>query len=193
MSELRNVVDKYLKKKKSEVENEWNRHSEAAGDAVARIETEEKSKGYDLNVTGRLACFGMKMWTLEYGKGSLMDRDNPFLDEYTHSRYWNPARSYNLNTVRTRPLEKYYDLDGNEHWGSGIMGKGDGLNIETAWGGYKWSFGKKNQVPVWPASHIVKEAMTRDNIVTQDFKQELLQTFGSSVVLKRLPGKVVIK
>lgn len=48
----------------------------------------------------------------EYGTGSLMDINNPELDEYKNSEYWNPARFD--NKIRTRPKGAYTNIFGEQ-------------------------------------------------------------------------------
>ncbi|MCM0758512.1 hypothetical protein M7775_08000 [Sporomusa sphaeroides DSM 2875] len=43
-------------------------------------------------VISKISASGMKAHILEYGKGSLMDKDNPYLSEYMNSSLWNPNR-----------------------------------------------------------------------------------------------------
>ena len=46
----------------------------------------------------------------EFGKGSLMDTTNPFLNDYKNSDLWNPARSD--NRIRSRPPGEYTNIFG---------------------------------------------------------------------------------
>ena len=59
---------------------------------------------------------GQKALIAEFGRGSLMDRDNPALDEYINGDIFNKERlKYNM-AILTRPRdESYQDLDGNEY------------------------------------------------------------------------------
>ena len=63
----------------------------------------------------------------EYGTGSLMDTDNPHLDDYKNSPMWNPARRD--NKIRTRPDQSgQLDIFGNP-----INGRGrGGFDLEGA-------------------------------------------------------------
>lgn len=61
----------------------------------------------------------------EFGKGSLMDTQNPFLDEYRNSELWNPARSDLV--IRGRPAGSYKNIFGETRVSSGKMA---GLDLE---------------------------------------------------------------
>lgn len=62
----------------------------------------------------------------EFGTGSLMQRDNPYLERYKNSNMWNPARKDYV--IRTRPNSPgQYDIFGNP-----VNGRGDGgVDLET--------------------------------------------------------------
>lgn len=61
----------------------------------------------------------------EWGTGSLMDLDNPFLSDYWNSELWNPARKD--TAIRTRPKGTYTDIFGNEQEAEG---RNPGFNLE---------------------------------------------------------------
>lgn len=61
----------------------------------------------------------------EWGKGSLMDPNNPALNEYRNSPYWNPARK-DL-AIRGRPAGRYRDMFGKMRVSSGKL---RGVNLE---------------------------------------------------------------
>ena len=48
----------------------------------------------------------------EFGSGSLMDVNNPALEDYKNSELWNPARPD--NTIRTRPKGTYTNIFGDQ-------------------------------------------------------------------------------
>lgn len=55
-----------------------------------------------------------------YGKGSKMDINNPFLDSYKNSQYWNTARLSD-NVIRGRPKGTYKNIYGEMVESSGRM------------------------------------------------------------------------
>lgn len=61
-----------------------------------------------------------------YGKGSLMDADNPFLAQYRSSPLWNPER--NDLAIVGRPKGYYINIFGRKVWSSGRKA---GLNVEA--------------------------------------------------------------
>lgn len=60
-----------------------------------------------------------------YGKGSLMDTQNPFLDQYRSGPLWNPSRRDLV--IRGRPAGSYANIFGEEAHSSGRMA---GLDLE---------------------------------------------------------------
>ena len=61
----------------------------------------------------------------EYGKGSLMDQNNPFLQEYKGGELWNPARKDSV--IRGRPAGSYTNIFGEK---VSSQGKAEGRNLE---------------------------------------------------------------
>jgi len=61
----------------------------------------------------------------EWGTGSLMDLQNPFLDDYWNSDLWNPARRD--TAIRTRPEGEYTDIFGERQY---AKGNNPGFNLE---------------------------------------------------------------
>lgn len=60
-----------------------------------------------------------------YGRGSLMDKDNPALEEYMNSEFWNPER--NSSTIVGRPKGTYTNIFGETTTSKGKMA---GLYLE---------------------------------------------------------------
>lgn len=61
----------------------------------------------------------------EWGTGSLMDLNNPFLNDYWNSGLWNPARKDTV--IRTRPGGTYTDIFGDSQHAEG---RNPGFNLE---------------------------------------------------------------
>lgn len=61
----------------------------------------------------------------EWGTGSKMDLNNPFLDQYRNSDLWNPARKD--TAIRTRPQGEYTDIFGEKRY---AKGNNPGFNLE---------------------------------------------------------------
>lgn len=87
-------------------------------------------------------AWGQRAWIDEFGSGSLMDKENPYLPAYKSSKYWNKEREDTEIRTRHRQVPGlefdghkfgYLDLDDNPHRGSGI-GMPHGINIETSTG-----------------------------------------------------------
>ena len=60
-------------------------------------------------VISRISAEGYKAQILEHGKGSLMDKNNPYLSEYMQSELWNPDRRDYDVTGRARGWYKNAD------------------------------------------------------------------------------------
>lgn len=78
-------------------------------------------------VIGTVFAGGMMALVTEWGSGSLADESNPAWDEYTRSKYWNPARDPARHTIRGRPAGEYVNLDDEARHSSG---KKAGINLE---------------------------------------------------------------
>lgn len=85
----------------------------------------------------------------EFGKGSTMDTQNKFLDQYRNSPFWNPARS-DL-AIRGRPAGSYKNIFGETKISSGRMA---GLDLER----YADATGNPDYMPR-PPSHALQTAM----------------------------------
>lgn len=68
-------------------------------------------------IISKINASGMKAQILEYGKGSLMDKDNPYLSEYMQSDMWNPDRREQY--ITGRPRGWYKNADGQLMYSDG--------------------------------------------------------------------------
>lgn len=132
-------------------------------------------------VEGEYRAEGMKMWMLEYGSGSLMDKSNPLLEKYLINNLYNMRYNWRRGQapkggsdpsgteIRTRPKGTYYDLDGKPHEGSGV-----GYSNNWQWGlNAEWLRGGNAVKPVAP-HHIIKDIIPRrDTVHKQQFKEDL--------------------
>lgn len=93
---------------------------EALNEAVKEIQTNEwfygttpvykDMEGYDSYI--EVYANHLKAWIVEYGLGSEMRTDNPYLEEYKNSKYYSPLRKrYADNSVVFRGKGKYEQLD----------------------------------------------------------------------------------
>lgn len=73
-----------------DVKPHWDR-SKVNGDANWKKEILVDS---EKEIAIKYMFYGMKAWVLEYGRGSNMatKKDNPYLDRYIGSRFWNDKR-----------------------------------------------------------------------------------------------------
>lgn len=165
------------KKEMADVNREWGKYS-VDGSASIKFRITQDTPTL---VEGEYRAKGMKMWTLEYGSGSLLDKSNPLLTKYQRSKIYNKSRGQSPNSIRseglfnpngteirTRPKSTYYDLDGVPHKGSGLGYSGKwnyGLNAER--------LGSHSVIPIEP-HHIIKDIVPRrDTVHKQQFKQDL--------------------
>lgn len=173
------VLKSLAAKEMADVRHEWGKYGDVEGTASITFKITENTKTH---VNGEYSAKGMKMWMLEYGSGSLMDKLNPLLEKYKNSEKYNKVRGQspkkksdtalfdpNGTEIRTRPKGTYYDLDGNPQEGSGLGYTSHwhyGLNAEKLGGGYA-------VIPIAP-HHIIKDIVPRrDTVHKQQFKQEL--------------------
>lgn len=182
MSNLAKSVETWAKKNMADIEREWGK-STIDGEAEIKFEIVDDSPN---EITGRFTASGQKMWMNEYGSGSKLDRNNPFLSQYTSSSVFNKERLNEIGefkyAIRTRPKESYQDLDGNTHIGSGI-GMPHGLRAES-----KSTFGN-HAVDAHEPRHTIEETLTGNTVYNEQFKQDLLSSFGATV--KESIAKVV--
>ena len=185
MSKIAKSMEVWAKKNMADINQEWGK-STIDGDAEIHFEITKDSPD---EVTGRFTASGQKMWMNEYGSGSKLDRSNPFLSQYTSSSVFNRERLNEIGdfeyAIRTRPSDHYYqDLDGNNHRGSGI-GMPHGLRLES-----KSTFGNL-AVDAHEPKHTIKETLTGNTVYNEQFKQDLLDSFGMTI--KESIAKVVHK
>jgi len=92
-----------------------------------------------------LASIAGGAWAVmdEFGTGSLMDMNNPALNDYKNSELWNPARTDTI--IRTRPAGTYTNIFGETRVGHG---KG-GFDLEQKGGIYSPT----------PPSHAIENAL----------------------------------
>ena len=159
-------------KETADVERGWSKYGKVNGNASITFTITKETKNL---VEGEYRAKGMKMWMLEYGSGSLMDKSNPLLDKYTGSTKYNwrrgssPISDPGGTEIRTRPKGTYYDLDGKPQEGSGLGHSAKwqwGLDAEKLRGGHAVK-------PIEP-HHIIKDIVPRRNTVhKQQFKEDL--------------------
>jgi hypothetical protein len=141
-SELITYVDKAIEKTAWNVKNklediirrEYTGFSLSLGQAtIDSVIVKEVS----LQVSIVLKASGQKALIAEYGKGSLMDKDNPGLANYLSGYEFNTLRlKYGLATLARLKGDYYLDLDGNVHegksnnpyWNVEIPSKRHGVN-----------------------------------------------------------------
>ena len=165
-------------KEMADVKREWGKYS-VDGNASINFRITQNTPTL---VEGEYRAQGMKMWTLEYGSGSLLDKSNPLLEKYKRGNVYNHLRGRSPTArgekslfdpdgteIRTRPKGTYYDLDGKPHEVSGLGFSSHwkfGLNAEKLGGGHA-------VVPIEP-HHIIKDIVPRrDTVHKQQFKQDL--------------------
>lgn len=128
MSAIADSLLKTMEENAEDIKQEWRNDALAEDDEAFSQEIETNiTEDSPKMVCGEYRASGQAMWVHEYGKGSEMDPENPYLDDYKSSKYWNENRGPD-GEIRTR-TGPYKDLDGNVHEGSGIGGP-KGLNIE---------------------------------------------------------------
>lgn len=90
-------------------------------------------------------------WIVNYGKGSKMAKDNPFLQDYMADKIlWNEARSASDTTIRPRPRGTYEVPNWEAGEGTKVLhgANNTNYNLET--------IGKPEFLPREPAKHLEK-------------------------------------
>lgn len=110
----------------------------------------------------------------EYGKGSLMDMDNPALQEYMNSSLWNPARKNDLS-IRSRKRGTYTNIFGEQVESRSNV---PGINLEQLGGKFEPQ----------PPSHAIETAMRwmRHGRMSELIKQTVRTfPFGKFIIVNR--------
>lgn len=139
----------------------WSQVQSKAPPEVRRDMIHKEVKAMAGYVMGTVSAGGMMALVTEWGSGSLADASNPAWDEYTRSKYWNPARDPGKHTIRGRPEGEYVDLDGQTHYSTG---KWEGRNLE-------WKY-----PPIEP-QHWMREIVTLSRPYILERLRQLVKTF----------------
>lgn len=136
----------------------------------------------------------MKAWVLEYGRGSNMatKKDNPYLDRYIGSRFWNDKRPQvdgrwgKQYAIYSRPKEpQYIDIDYHKHYGSGMgydeNGEGHGFNLEES--KPSKSAGHFPQHPHIPHFYI-KRAFNTQTVMMQWLKKSISEAYNNMLTVE---------
>lgn len=107
----------------------WSQVQSKAPPQVDRAQVHKQVSVVAGMIVGEVSAAGIGALTTEWGSGSLADEGNPAWDEYTQSRYYNPARFPYGHPITGRPAGDYVNLDGKVVHSSGAAA---GLNLE-AW------------------------------------------------------------
>ena len=102
-------------------------------------------------VTATINAHGAKAWVSEFGRGSQMSQDNPYLNEYLRGDNFNQWRLHSSRMpIMGRSKGEYKDIDGNTQYSTGKM---QGLDLERD--------GDPRFKPMLP-QHIIKEEFERE-------------------------------
>jgi hypothetical protein len=110
-------------------------------------------------------------WLEEFGKGSMMAEDNPYIGEYRNSAYWNSLRSG--NTVVGREAGDYLGLDGKQHTSTGGMA---GLDLEQ----YSATTGDLEYAPS-PPTYFIRDAIQSNQLAIYESLQQVVADWGSTL------------
>ena len=172
------IINDYCKVACQQVRQQWNAYSVNGNSKI----------GFDIQnaesvITACIIASGQKAWILEFGKGSLMDSDNPFLNDYISGDIFYRERLNHSMTILGRPKGEYSDLDGNKFFSSG---KFEGIPVENI---------DDRHQPL-PAHHIIKNILfgDNDNGLISQMNSELNLVVKSAVhkLFSTLPKKVKI-
>lgn len=172
------IIGDYCKSACQQIRQQWNAHNVDGNSKIGFGVTEAESV-----ITACIVASGQKAWILEFGKGSLMEADNPFLKNYINGDIFYRERLNHSMTILGRPKGEYSDLDGNKFFSSG---KFEGIPVEN--------FDDRHK-PL-PALHIIKHILLGDdnNGLISQMNIELNNVFQSGVhkLVSKFPKKVKI-
>ena len=172
-NELNAILAKWALVIVGDIQREWGNHPIEGEAEINHI------MGLLVNeISATFIAQGQKAWILEYGKGSMMDSDNPYLGEYKSNPNWNRYRKGNAITGRGEG--EYQDLDGNTHYSSG---KAIGRNLEA--------IGKEEYFPSGPL-HIIRESIHEHMLLIQEDIMSTVALFSVDLFLSNFPKEITI-
>lgn len=150
---IRGIVASYVSAAIQQVKGQWGAYQE---DGNAELTSEELIIAQNV-VAYTLIATGQKMWILEYGKGSEMDKvDNPFLEDYIDSEEFNYDRVNRNFAILGRPKGEYKDLDGKTHISSGSL---EGIDLEHDLGKHLEKYAEGTPYLPSPARRIIDHTL----------------------------------
>jgi hypothetical protein len=138
------VLQQWCTMVNEQIENKWGTLSRIGTDR--HIEKPSYVQTMD-TIVATLKYSGLSAFIAEFGSGSLMSRDNPWLDEYLSSDEFNQWRlhSSRMPIMGRSEGEEYKDINGETHVSTGRM---QGLDLERD--------GNPEYQPI-SASHVISE------------------------------------
>jgi hypothetical protein len=111
-------------------------------------------------------------WLEQWGKGSLLDSNNPGLSDYMNSDSWNPERESYI--IVGRSAGTYKSFDGKERYSSG---RKQGQIIEDI---------NSQQFKPTPPSHFMTNALESNRLQIMESLQQLVTSFdwGAFFIMK---------
>lgn len=150
MQEIDAVINTYADNIATQVMTEWMRigyQPQISGEAEVKTAVKRVTKDTILFV---ISGKGQRALLMEYGKGSLLDRSNPYLSEYIQWEGFNYDRLLQGFAILGRPKGKYKDLDNKTHFSGGNLA---GKNLEEILGS------KNPKYQPFPAFHVIRNAV----------------------------------
>lgn len=165
---------------------EWSK-LDAEGNADINFKVEDA----EAVVVATIYAHGQKAWILEYGRGSAMEKsqeENPFLEEYLQSSYFNPERLKRGLSILGRPKGSYLDLDDKYHFTTGAI---KNWNLELLAPSVKHL-----QVDPLPPRRIIKRVLfgqNNDGIIAE-IDKEILKAVAEIAfeMFAKIPNKITI-
>ena len=161
------IVNEYSVEATRRIKAEWSRYTdEGLGNADISFISDFDLRGLVKSV---FIAEGQKAWVLEYGRGSLMEKNsanNPWLEEYTNDPNFNKWRKAHAFAITGREAGEYYDLDGNKHHSTGSL---KGVNLE------EWH-STKEYYPISPR-RIIQSVLygDGDNGILSEFREAIAE------------------